>query len=555
MTDHIRDIPPVVGRPFGYVNDATGTQHVVYRGDATFGLVNDVRWDATGLHYLNLVLAAGGSPGGVVPARGNPVAFVTDGVEHVVYRGADDHVHELRTDAAGHHHTDLTAATGTPPAAGDPAVWVFPAQGTLHVVHRSGDGHVQELWWDAAGGWHGGDLTRATGAPAAAGDPVGYLFAAQGTQHVIYRSGDGHLRELWWDAAGGWHGGDLTVATGAPSATGNPAAYVFDAEGTQHVIFRSGNGHLHELWWDAAGGWHRGDLTAAVGGPAAAGDPSAYVFAAEGSQHVIFRSGDGHLHELWWTANLGWGHGDLTATAGAPAAAGDPTAYVFAAEGTQHVVYPTSDGHLHELWWRPGPGAHDGDLTVAARPPVPAAPTGLTVTKVADRLLTLSWADRSIGEDGFEVRFRGQRAGFSDHTGTRELGPDVTTLDLDGLRSGFTYRITVVAFDAGGESAPSNEVSATLPGRVIDVTTAGTGEATVWTVTGSGFSPTALAVIRFVNPALQQVQLPQSAGVDGRFVSRHSIQGVFTGETITISAFEDADPDGTQSNQVVLTCP
>jgi len=32
MTNHIHDIPQVVGKPAGYVNDATGTQHVVYRG-------------------------------------------------------------------------------------------------------------------------------------------------------------------------------------------------------------------------------------------------------------------------------------------------------------------------------------------------------------------------------------------------------------------------------------------------------------------------------------------------------------------------------------------
>jgi hypothetical protein len=35
MTNHIHDIPQVVGKPAGYVNDATGTQHVVYRGDPT----------------------------------------------------------------------------------------------------------------------------------------------------------------------------------------------------------------------------------------------------------------------------------------------------------------------------------------------------------------------------------------------------------------------------------------------------------------------------------------------------------------------------------------
>ena len=181
MTSHIHDIPQVVGRPAGYVNDATGTQHVVYRGDAEFNVINDVRWDGTGLHYTNLNLAAG-TRAGAATGSGDPAAYVfrAQGTEHVVYRGFDNHVHELRKDASGWHHGDLTAVTGAPAAAGDPAGYVFDAQGTQHVMYRSGDGHVHELWWDATAGWHHSDLTAVTGAPASAGDPAGYAFEAQG---------------------------------------------------------------------------------------------------------------------------------------------------------------------------------------------------------------------------------------------------------------------------------------------------------------------------------------------------------------------------------------
>jgi hypothetical protein len=454
MTGNIHDIPQVVGKPVGYVNDATGAQHVVYRGDAEYNVINEVRWDGTGLHYTNLNLAAGGTPAGVATGSGDPAAYVfrTEGTEHVVYRGFDNRVHELRKDASGWHHGDLTAATGAPPAAGDPA---------------------------------------------------GYVFDAQGTQHVMYRSGDGHVHELWWDAAAGWGHGDLTAATGAPPAAGDLAAYVFDAERSQHVIYRAGTGHLYELWWTSAQGWNQGDLTTAAGSPPAAGDPGAYVFRAE---------------------------------------------------GTQHVVYRTADGHLHEMWWRPGPGNHDGDLTIAARPPKPNAPADLTLTKQADRMVTLSWVDRSANEDGFKIRFHGTRDG-SDHSGSREVERNVTSADLGGLRSGYDYRISVIAFNSGGDSAPSNEVRAALPARLISLTTEGTGASTVWTVTGSGFTLFGLAVIRFTNPAFQQVQFGQSAGADGHFVSRHSIANVSSGEKITITAWEDADPDGTSANEIVTTCP
>jgi hypothetical protein len=96
--------------------------------------------------------------------------------------------------------------------------------------------------------WHTDDLTAVTGATAAAGDPAGYMFDAQGTQHVVFRGTDSHIHELWWDNTG-WHTDDLTAVTGATAAAGDPAGYMFDAQGTQHVVFRGTDSHIHELWW------------------------------------------------------------------------------------------------------------------------------------------------------------------------------------------------------------------------------------------------------------------------------------------------------------------
>jgi hypothetical protein len=150
------------------------------------------------------------------------------------------------------------------------------------------------------------DITRA---PSSAGDPYGYLFAAEGTQHVNYRSADKHIYELWWDGSG-WHFGDLTAATGAPLAASGPHGYVFVAEGTQHVNYRAVDNHVYELWWQS-GAWHYGDLTVATGAAVAASDPHGYMFDAQGTQHVNYRGADDHVYELWWDGN-GWHYGDLT---------------------------------------------------------------------------------------------------------------------------------------------------------------------------------------------------------------------------------------------------
>ena len=84
--------------------------------------------------------------------------------------------------------------------------------------------------------WHDRRSTRC------AGDPAGYVLDADGTQHVVYRGTDNHIYELWWCPAScwspGWHWGNLTGTTGAPLAAGDPAGYVLDADGTQHVVYR-----------------------------------------------------------------------------------------------------------------------------------------------------------------------------------------------------------------------------------------------------------------------------------------------------------------------------
>src|SRR5271166_2114617 len=61
------------------------------------------------------------------------------------------------------------------------------------------------------GSWNVNDLTAATNAQLAAGNPNGYVFTANGASgmHVVYRGIDGHIYELWWQ--NGWNVNDLTA--------------------------------------------------------------------------------------------------------------------------------------------------------------------------------------------------------------------------------------------------------------------------------------------------------------------------------------------------------
>jgi hypothetical protein len=69
-----------------------------------------------------------------------------------------------------------------------------------------------------------------------------------------------------------------------------------------------------------ASAWTHYDLTAGTGAPKSGAFPAAYAFEAEKRQHVIFYGTDGHIHELAISiGETSWSHHDLTAGTGAPA--------------------------------------------------------------------------------------------------------------------------------------------------------------------------------------------------------------------------------------------
>jgi hypothetical protein len=192
--------------------------------------------------------------------------------------------------------------------------------------------------------------------------------------------------------------------------------------------------------------------------------------------------------------------------------------------------------------------------TTATRLLPQAAPSGLRVTNVADRKISVAWSDRSNNETGFNIRFNGKREGFSDHSGTQSVGSNVESATLTGLQSNREYTISVAAVNQTGESRGSNQVQATTPARRISVTSQGTGASTVFTVNGSGFTADSRVVIKITGAQLQQLQFAETAGADGKFASRHAV-ACTSGIQLTFTAFEDADPDGTFANAIVTNCP
>ena len=96
---------------------------------------------------------------------------------------------------------------------------------------------------------------------------------------------------------------------------------------------------------------------------------------------------------------------------------------------------------------------------------LPSAPTNLRATAVTAHSIDLSWTWTEGGddEDGFRVRFSGKRGDQIDSRPAMCLGANARTASLTGLLTGFDYMISVVAFNAAGESGISNVVTATTP--------------------------------------------------------------------------------------------
>ena len=310
--------------------------------------------------------------------------FAMDASQHVVFQGfspaagGDGHVHELFRHPGGWHLNDLTNAASAPLVTLFPTGYDFSNNGGQHVVYQGfipgqgDDGHIHELYWNSDDGWQHNDLTNAARAPLAINTPVGHQFNGQ---RVFYEGGDLHIHGLEWNGDG-WHHTDLSAATGASSiAVGPPTAYVFGAQVTDHVLYLGTDANIHELWWNS-GGWHHNNLSLSAGGPPAADVAAGFVSNTAFTQHVAYRGTDGHVHGLQWTTS-GWTHADLTAATGAPpAASGTPTGYVVDFEQTLHFDYTGTDGHVHELW-HDGSGWHHSDLTAATgAPPAISDPSG-----------------------------------------------------------------------------------------------------------------------------------------------------------------------------------
>ena len=96
--------------------------------------------------------------------------------------------------------------------------------------------------------------------------------------------------------------------------------------------------------------------------------------------------------------------------------------------------------------------------TLAVVIPTPAAPTNLTATETGTSTIDLSWDDNSIDENGFKIERKTDGNRFSQ---IAQTAADAVSYNDTGLNDNTTYTYRVFAFNNSGNSAYSNEASAT----------------------------------------------------------------------------------------------
>ncbi|MGH7495275.1 MAG: fibronectin type III domain-containing protein [bacterium] len=114
----------------------------------------------------------------------------------------------------------------------------------------------------------------------------------------------------------------------------------------------------------------------------------------------------------------------------------------------------------------------------------PATPDSLSATAVSNTQIDLAWKDKSSNEEGFKIERKQGALGTYAQIAT--VGPNVTSYaNLSGLSANTKYFYRVRAYNAAGNSAYSNEASATsllkAPTNAVAITISSSQIDIAWT--------------------------------------------------------------------------
>jgi hypothetical protein len=310
---------------------------------------------------------------------------------NITYRDASGDVHVVRVQNEGSGVPRANAGDydiskpGWPKATGTPTGYssrIDPGVPEEHVIYRASTGHLIELWKpDISSTWNKTDLMSAAGTKVkAAGDAVGWSHDSLGRQWIVYRATTGQIHGLTWTKKSGhWKDVNLSAAAHAKVlAAADPTVFIESVSKTPRpvVVYRANDKHVHVLIWTVGTSglsWHGTDLSDLAkfkGAPLS--KPYGWASKAPATTvdelHVVFRTANGHIQELYGSFGHPWKRNDLTAVSKAKVhAVGDIQGTVGTdelLEDYEAVQYKGTDGDLHWMTYSVGHHWVDNDLSV-----------------------------------------------------------------------------------------------------------------------------------------------------------------------------------------------
>jgi C1A family cysteine protease len=203
--------PPAIGNLSVFVHSGTGFNQMHYCYRDNYRKIWDAIW--TGSNWVAIQVTG---PGGKIPdaplAAGDPAAAIYSGQTHYCYRDADGNIWDAIQ--SGSNWTAVQVAgpngstPGAPAAAGDPAVIVWSGTGfnQMHYCYRDANGNIWDAQWTGSN-WTAQNVTTVSGGPAAAGDPVVFLYSGTGfnQMHYCYRDTAGYIQDAVWNGSSWGH--------------------------------------------------------------------------------------------------------------------------------------------------------------------------------------------------------------------------------------------------------------------------------------------------------------------------------------------------------------
>lgn len=329
--------PRAITNPMGY--DWKGrSRHVVYIG-TDFHIYEFFSIEGGDWQVGDLTLLSG------APTSDNnrfpPVGYAWEAgkAKQVVYVGGNDHVYELFVRVGDSWQwADLTALTGVPvnPSSRVPlSAYSWEAGNSKQVTYLGTDDHIYELFVRGGGSWQWADLTALTNAPTPLWNsaPFGFAWETGNSKQVIYRGSDDHIYEMFVTKGDKWKFADLTKLTGAPK-TGSfsteprfssPRGWAWESEKMKQIVYRGKDNSIYTMFVSKGGKWTYVNLTKVSGAATLpACDPMGYAWESGaaneplGTNQVVYRGTDGHVHQMANGRSRRWSDYDLTQLYGVP---------------------------------------------------------------------------------------------------------------------------------------------------------------------------------------------------------------------------------------------